>query len=205
MEALSMSEIDRVRKDLETIREAAGLDLPFGWEDVWLSLAAIPLGGILAALGAFSPLRHARLAIIPALLLLLGAAALRGRYRQSTGRSPVRRKEYSLGLGAALLFAIIVGGFLAWAQHLGQPIQMAGGLAVAMTGGLYAVLGATSPGRRSSFAAAVALLAYGLVIPVCSPRQVVVAGGVTMAFIGLGAAAIQASQLRKGVYERVAH
>src|SRR4051794_27363639 len=124
-----MNEIDRIRKDLETIREAAGLELPFGWKDVWLSLAAIPLGGVMAALGALSPLRYTRLAIIPALLLLLATAVLRGRYRQSTGRSPVRRKEYSLGLGTAVLLTLIVGGFLAWAKHLGQPTQMAGGLA----------------------------------------------------------------------------
>ena len=110
-----------------------------------------------------------------------------------------------MGLAAALLFALIVGGFLAWAQRLGQPIQMAGGLAVAMTGGLCAVLGATGPGRRSCFAAAVVLFAYGLVIPICTPRQVIIGGGAAMAAVGVGTAAIQTWQLRKGAYEPVAH
>ncbi len=51
------SQLDRIRGDLETIREAAGLGLPFGWEDVWISLALVPCGVILAVVGTFAPLR----------------------------------------------------------------------------------------------------------------------------------------------------
>jgi len=68
-----------------------------------------------------------------------------------------------------------------------------------MTGGLCAVLGATSPGRRSScFAAAAVLFAYGLVIPICTPRQVVIAGGAAMATVGLGAAGDPGAATAKG-------
>lgn len=204
---MSEGEIDRIRRDIAVIREAAGLDLPFGWEDVWLSLALVPCGLVMSAVGTLGPLSSARLAVLPTLGVILATVALRFRYRRSSGRSPVRRKEYDLGLTAGLLCALIAGGYLAWARHLGQPIQVTGGLAVAMTGGLCAVLGATGPGRRSCFAAAAVLFAYGLVIPLCTPRQVVIAGGAALAAAGLGVAAIQALQLRGlggGAYEQPA-
>jgi hypothetical protein len=193
---MSETEMDRIRKDLETIREAAGLGLPFGWEDVWLSLALVPCGLVLSAVGALGPLSSARLAAVPTVGAALAAVALRFRYRRFSGRSPVRRKEYDLGLMAGLLCALTAGGYLAYARHLGQPTHVTGGLAVAMSGALCAVLGATSPGRRSCFVAAAVLFAYGLVIPVCTPRQVIIAGGAAVAVAGLGAAAIQVWQLR---------
>lgn len=204
---MSEAEIDRIREDIRTIREAAGLELPFGWEDVWLSLAGVPCGLVLSAVGALGPLSSARLATLPLLGVVLAAAVLRFQHRRSSGRSPLRRKEYDLGLATGLLCALIAGGYLAWARHLGRPTEVTGGLAVAMTGVLCAVLGATGRGRRSCFAAAAVLFAYGLVIPLCSPRQVVIAGGVALAAVGLGAAAIQAWQLRaaEGDYEPVAH
>jgi hypothetical protein len=204
---MSEAEIDRIRKDINTIREAGGLDLPFDWKDVWLALALVPCGLVLSAAGALGPLNLARLAALPTLGIVLAASVLRFQHRRSSGRSPVRRREYDLGLAAGLLCALIAGGYLAWARQLGQPTEVTGGLAVTMTGGLCAVLGATGHGRRSCFAAAVVLFAYGLAIPECSPRQIVIAGGVAMAAVGLGAAAIQARQLRaaEGAHEPVAH
>jgi hypothetical protein len=60
---MSEAEIDRIRKDINTIREAGGLDLPFDWEDVWLALALVPCGLVLSAAGALGPLNLARLAV----------------------------------------------------------------------------------------------------------------------------------------------
>lgn len=193
---MSEAEINRIRRDIEVIREAAGLGLPFGWEDVWLSLAVAPCGLLLSAVGAWGPLGSARLAVLPLLPIVVAAGVLRYRYRRSSGRSPVRRREYDLGLATGVLFALLAGGYLVWARRIGQPTGLTGGLAVAMTGGLCAVLGATSPGRRSSYAAAVVLIAYGLIIPLSTPRQIVIAGGAAMALTGLGASAILALQLR---------
>src|SRR4051794_7212436 len=100
---MSEADIHRIRKDLDTIRAAAGLELPFGWEDVWLSLALAPCGLLLSAAGALGPPGSERLALLPALGAVLAGVALRYRYRRNSGRSPVRRKEYDLGLVAGLL------------------------------------------------------------------------------------------------------
>ncbi|MDR3633242.1 MAG: hypothetical protein P4L84_05350 [Isosphaeraceae bacterium] len=196
--SMGQAEIKRIREDLETIREAAGMGLPFGWEDVWLNLALVPCGLILSTAGAFGPPESRMLMAMPGLGAVVAVVCLRYRFRRSTGRSPVRRREYDLALGAGLLYGVVAGVFLAWTKSSGLPTRMTGGVATAMAGALCAVLAATSPGRRYWSAAALVLIAYGLVHPLCSPRQLVVAGGAAMAVSGLLAAAIQAGQLRRG-------
>jgi hypothetical protein len=195
---MSQAEIHRIREDVETIREAAGLGLPFGWEDVWLNLAVVPCGLIVSAAGVFGAPEWRTLMAMPGLGVVVAAVGLRYRFRRSTGRSPVRRREYDLAFGAGLLYGVLAVVFLWWAKSLGQPTRMMGGVATAMAGGLCAVLAATSPGRRYWSAAAVVLIAYGLVQPLCSPRQIAVAGGAAMVVSGLLTAAIQAGQLRRG-------
>jgi len=191
------AEIDRLRADIATIREAGGLDLPFGWEDVCLNLALAPCGAILAVAGAFGPPEAGPWAVTPVLGVVLGVVCLRYRFRRSTGRSPARRREYDLMLGAGLLYGLLTGVFLEWARSTGQPAGIAGGCATAMGGALCAVLASTSPGRLYWSAAAVDLIANGLVYPLCSPPQLAIVGGVGMAASGVAAAAIQASQLRR--------
>jgi hypothetical protein len=191
------AEIVRIREDLQTIREAAGMGLPFGWADVWLSLALVPCGLIRSAAGVFGPPESRTLMAMPGLGLIMAMVGLRYRFRRSSGRSPVRRREYDLALGAGLLYGLLAGFFVAWAKRSGQPTGMTGAVATAMAGGLCAVLAATSPGRRYWSAPAMVLIAYGLAYPLCSPRQLVVAGGAALVVSGLLTAAIQAGQLRR--------
>ena len=195
---MSQAEINRIREDLETIREAAGLGLPFGWEDVWLNLAGVPCGLIVSAAGVFGAPEWRSLMAMPALGVVVAAVGLRYRFRRSTGRSAVRRREYDLAFGAYLLYGVLTGVFLAWAESSGQPTRIMEGFATAMGGALFAVLAATSPGRRYWSAVAVVFIVYGLVQPLCSPRQLDVAGGAVLVVCGLLTAAIQAGQLRRG-------
>ena len=195
---MSQAEINRIREDLETIREAAGLGLPFGWEDVWLNLAGVPCGLIVSAAGVFGAPEWRTLMAMPALGMVVAAVGLRYRFRRSTGRSPVRRREYDLAFGAYLLYGVLTDVFLAWAASSGQPTRIMEGFATAMGGALFAVLAATSPGRRYWSAAAVVFIASGLVQPHCSPRQLDVTAGAALVVLGLLTAAIQAGQLRRG-------
>ena len=57
---MSVNEIDRVKEDIEVIKEAAGLELPFGWEDVWLSVYLIPVG-VWLAIWRFLPFQLSRI------------------------------------------------------------------------------------------------------------------------------------------------
>ncbi len=43
---MSINELERVKQDIATIKEAAGLELPFGWDYAWLFLFAPPALGV---------------------------------------------------------------------------------------------------------------------------------------------------------------
>jgi hypothetical protein len=195
--SLSQSELERVRGDLETMREAAGLVLPFGWEDVWLTLALVPCGAALALLALVAPIGSLRLAMMVLVgLAVVAAVGLRTRYRKSTGRSPIRRREYTLALAAALLVGALAAFHLIAGKVRGVPVLEVGSVAMSFTAAMLMVLALTSPGRRSGLGLAAALLALGLALPFCSPRQVFIAGPATVAVGGLISGLIMVWQLR---------
>src|SRR5579864_5356344 len=175
---MSEANLERIRADIASIRAVAGLELPFGWEDVYLNLAGGACGAVLAALGAIAPLGYTRLGLLPLGVVVLAFIGLRVRFRRSSGRSPMRRREYTLALFASVLFGLLAGGYVAWGKAQGIPSTVVGAVAVSFTGGACAVLAMTGRGRRSMLAAAVALLGFGLVLPLCSPRQVIIVAGV---------------------------
>lgn len=42
---MAANELERVKQDIATIKEAAGLELPFGWDSVWVNLIGLPFVG----------------------------------------------------------------------------------------------------------------------------------------------------------------
>ena len=43
---MPVNELERVKQDIATIKEAAGLELPFGWDSVWAHLIGVPCIGV---------------------------------------------------------------------------------------------------------------------------------------------------------------
>lgn len=62
---MSEADLRRLRNDLETVQEAAGLTLPFDWADVWVALTLVPAGAVFTAVGAFVPIRWMLLCLVP--------------------------------------------------------------------------------------------------------------------------------------------
>ncbi len=115
-------ELHRVKEDVATIKEAAGLALPFGWEDVWwyLAISLSSLIGLVWALAPHGMRRHWGLAPAVALALYY-TVHIRLKYRRSTGRSPVRRREYTRELIAIPCGVLVALVFVYWAKHWGIP------------------------------------------------------------------------------------
>jgi hypothetical protein len=202
------SQLDRMRGDLETIREAAGFSLPFGWEDVWFQLAQVPCGVILAFLATFAPLNYVKLGFLVLMAVaLIGAMSLRVRFRRSTGRSPVRRREYTIALAAAPLVGLLAGYHLIWGEAHGVSPLVIGGVLISCIGGGLALLGLTGRGRRAALGAAVPLLVFGFVLHRLSHRQLFVGAAILVALIALLTSVIEAVQLRSdgGGHEPAAH
>ena len=191
-------DLDRIENDLATIQRAAGLELPFGREDVWLNLL-LGAGGIVALLWALAPhgLPH-HWGLVPLLILtLVCCTRLRNKYRRSTGRSPIRRREYTIGF----VLAVVLGGlalvYRIWGARLGIPFPYVQGSAIFFLG-LALLVPAIMDHRNRIylFALAAPVILCGLAIPVFSVSGVVLFGG-ALAIAGPGMAAVQVWQLNR--------
>jgi hypothetical protein len=191
---MSEANLERVRQDLATIQEAAGLVWPFGWVDVWQALALVPAGALLAAWAFFGPADYLVVGLVP-LVLLAVVAGIRqlGKSEPATRREKVFSRASTLAVGAGLLI------YFLWARQFGVVRGAPGSVACLFLGIMCLVLALSSPARRVYLAGTASLTPFGLVIPLCHDQQTVIAvGGLAVMVAGLAAAAILAGQLRTG-------
>lgn len=126
-------ELRRVKEDLATIKGAAGLELPFGWDDVWWNLA-IGLSSLIGLVWALAPhgmRKHWGLAPAVALAVYY-TVHMRVKYRRNTGRSPLRRREYTREAIAAVCGVLVALVFVYWARHWGIPRRHIGAAGIVM-------------------------------------------------------------------------
>ncbi len=166
-------ELERVREDLETMKQAAGTELPFGREDLkWgflNSLIFVPL----AAWAWLGPGTYMSLAMVLSLLagLPMGWATAR-KYRRQRDRHPSRWREQRLlmrvVLGSLPLFCLI----WVWAIANGTPPKTMMGLVLAVCGAVATLVGLLSRRRRYYAGMGIAMIACGLVMPGATDRQI---------------------------------
>ncbi|NQT17493.1 MAG: hypothetical protein HQ582_32360 [Planctomycetes bacterium] len=165
--------LDRVREDLETMKQAAGTELPFGREDLkwgWIDgLIFVPL----AAWAWLGPGTYMSLAIVLSLLATLpGAWVLRRKFQRQQDRHPSRWRDHRLGTLVVLCAAPLVYLIFVWAVVNGTPPNTMVGLVLAGSGGVYTFMGLFSRTRRYFAGMGIAMIACGLVMPLCTDRQV---------------------------------
>jgi hypothetical protein len=194
---MSDAELRRLRDDLDTMQQAAGMGLPFEWPDVWETLVLVPAGGFLAGWAFLAPADWSLLGLVPLLLLALAAGARRAWRRLRSGTPPPARRERSLTMVSSL---VIVGGlalYFVWVRTFGLVHGPPGIVAIFFLGLICLCWGLTARQRRVCLAGAVSLIPYALVAPLCGSRQQSLAvGGFAVVLAGLMAAAIMAWQLR---------
>ena len=89
---MSDADLRRLREDLHTIHQAAGVGLPFDRADVWEALALVPAGALLAAWAFFAPGDSLAVGLVPPLLLAL-AAAVRRVWRRPGGTPALAARQ----------------------------------------------------------------------------------------------------------------
>src|SRR4051812_38839925 len=104
---MSDAELRRLRDDLATVQQAAGLGLPFGWADVREALALAPAGALLSAWAIFGPEQALAVGLLPLLLLTLISGVRRFVSRHGTETAPVPRREQHFH--TASLLAVVAG------------------------------------------------------------------------------------------------
>jgi hypothetical protein len=189
---MSEGELRRLRNDLEVMEQAAGLRLPLGWTDVWLTLLLVPCGAILSAWAAFAPGEYRGWGLVPLLGLLLAGGT---RWARQSRGGAVNRRERTFAAVSVLVVAAGMAGLIIWEKALGLPSRAVRGAGLSLVGVMLIPLALSSRARRSALAGAVALIPFGLIAPLCSPTQLAVAGGFAVMLAGLVGAGIQAWQL----------
>ncbi len=192
------AQLDRVRRDLATMKDAAGTELPFGRQEVRRKMLHALLAVPLAIWAIVGPGTHMSLALIVTLIALLVAESTLGaKYRRQRFQHPSRWKEFRLGILAPLAGApLVLFGFY-WAAANGTPVRTMMGLVLFATGIAFCLIALFSQKRRHYCGMGAAMMVCGIIMPLCSDRQVGLA--IALLFI-VGApltGAIQAWQLRR--------
>jgi hypothetical protein len=200
---MSESELARLRRDLEVIQEAAGLTLPFGWREVWLTSGMVPCGLVILLWALVGPWDYIFISLIPLGLLALVVVGVQASQYRRVGRSRNLTYEWTSCGVAVLAFAVLI----LWEKWLGLPARTVRGAAFIIAGAMCFVVSLSSRQRRASMAVTVALVPFGIALPLCSQQQVALVGGIAVTVAGIVAAAILAGQLRAEgrVRERVAN
>jgi hypothetical protein len=193
---MSQDHIERIRGDLETIRHAVGLELPFGRNDVRGNVWLATCGALIAIWSALAPWDSRWVVAIPLGLAVLGGLWSTVRAKRNRATTPSRWREHRLAGMAALVFATMAVAYMRWERWTGMPREMVGaaGLFFICLGML--VVAMLDRRRRYYLGAAVPFMVLGLAIPLLTPNRVIIAVGLSLMFAGLAAASIQTLQLR---------
>jgi hypothetical protein len=189
---MSDADLRRVRDDLDTIRQAAGLETACDRVDVGLALMLVPAGLILAGWAAAGPPGREAWGLVPVLLLAAVALVRWAGRRAADGPRRETRIDAIVTAAAGLGMAVLI----AWEKWLHLPHLAVRGAALFMAGVACAAVGLADRSRRVGLAVALALIPFGLAAPQLSPTGLPVVGGLLMAAAGLTAAALLARQLR---------
>lgn len=194
---MSEADLRRVREDLETMRQAAGLELPFDGADVCWALAFVPAGAFLSAWAYFGPAGYYGFGLVPLILLGLTVGAHRAWKHRTGNLKPSQRRQNTMDMTTTLVVGAALAGYLIWEKTLGLPGSSGGAVGSFFLGVLCAVAGCSSRAGRVAFAGTMALVPFGLLIPFCTGKQMNTAvGGLAVMVFGLAAGAILAWQLR---------
>ena len=198
------NDLERMKRDLGTLRQAVGLELPFGREDI-LAHLAIAGGGVATLLWALLPTGlPAQWGIVPLIAVVIGYVIwMRTRYRSASGRSPTRRHEYTSGIVGMVVVGALALVYRNWAGSVEIPQTVAGGALLFAFGIAMLVPVLRDRNRLCDLGIAVPLIVCGLVIPLWSVSPWVVLG-VTFGGGGLATAALMEHHLRSVVENHAA-
>ena len=195
---MSKKEIERIKEDIGIIKEAAGLELPFGWEDVWINLYLIPVG-VWLAIWSFLPLQLSRLwRVLPVSILAIVYVFLRIKYRRSAGRSPIRRRGYSVVLFLTPILGLCAFGYLVWVIRSGHDFVFAVGGMWFVAGLILLIFAFAQPGQLFNLGWAIPMILCGITITIWPVLNVLSTNvGVVLIIAGSATAVIQAYQLKR--------
>jgi hypothetical protein len=194
---MSQADLNRLRDDLETVRRAGGVDLPFGRDDIRACLWVATCGALVAAWALLAPWEYRWVLAIPLALAVLGGVRAYRRAHRERGGEPVRWREHRLSWTAALVAVPLAIAYMQWERQIGVPRQFTGASSVFFLGVGLLIFAVLDRQRRHYAGAAIPLMAFAVAIPLSTPAQIVIAAGLCWAAGGITTAGLQAWGLRR--------
>lgn len=197
---MSKDELERVKEDIEVIKETLGLDLPFGWDSVLVNFLLFPgIGLWISAYWFLSDKASSFVMGIPPLVAVLVAFAyLRFKYRKSSGRAVIKRQEHNWNLIELIVGFSIVLPYFVWARRAGvDPLYLGAGIMIIL-GAMHTIAAIHLKGRLYWLGAGISAAVFGIALLIWqSPTAVVLSGSIFSCVIGLSMGSIQAYQLKQ--------
>ena len=182
---MSSHDLDRVRRDLSTMRNALGFGLPCSEADAWFHAAMAAACGVYGILNWPGSPWFVASGWAAAPIWATGAACIAYialKARTLPPREESRRSEYKRGLVAFAFIIPAAAAYGKWSKYAGLTPAQLQGSGLAMMGAALFVVGLAKPPAhypRSFFrVVAVPLMLFGLLIPIAPASY-------TRALIGL--------------------
>jgi hypothetical protein len=190
--------LNRVREDLAVIRQAAGTELPFNRQDVWIMApVACAAGGAIACVGWWLPWEYRWVALFPVAVLIGVWFTLAQSSHRRRAAEPARWRETRFGLWTVFVLVPVFLGFMFWEKAMGMSWIAVSATAVFFVGFGAAWIAVLDRMRRYYFGTALPLMAMGIVLPYCDGYHArAVGAGVMLTAAAMITAIIQLWQLR---------
>jgi uncharacterized membrane protein HdeD (DUF308 family) len=198
---MNSNELKKMKEDMEVMKESMGLELPFGWDTVFVSLVLLPAAGIWCLFYMLISEQPSRLwAAIPLVIPFAAMGYLRFKYRRSTGRSAIKRREYGFNFYGSIVLGAVSAGYFIWAMRVGLDIvYLAGGLLL-MCGIMSTLSAFQSRGRLHYLGGGIPVILLGISTFIWPTRDALgVNACITLIVVGLASGAIQVYQLKRNV------
>jgi len=196
---MSKNKLEQIKEDISVMKEVMGLELPFGWDSVFVSLVLLPAAGVWCLFYLLISDQPSRLwAAIPLAGPFAAMGYLRFKYRRSTGRSAIKRREYGFNFYGSIVLGTAAAGYFIWARRIGLDIAyVLGGLM--LIGGIMTVLMAfQTKGRLYYLGSGIPVMLLGVLALIWTTRDaIVVIACMTLIVAGLASGAIQVYQLKR--------
>ena len=195
---MSTTELERVKQDIATIKQAAGFDLPFGWDYVWLHLFGLPAMGVwFLAYWLISDTPSPYVMGVPLFLLPAVLGYLRFKHRRSTGSSAIKRREYGVNFYASVFLAVAMLVLATWAKRVGIDTNLAS-IVITMLGLIRTVIAFLDEKRISYLGSSIPFILFGISIAIWPSRDTIIWGFlITLLVAGPATAFIMMYQLKQ--------
>jgi len=198
--------VERVREDLEVMRQALGLRHPYEREHVWSCLALAAVGVVVAAItmgtnvaatpviqGSIAHWSYIGLLVVPA-FLCMGVMAEIARRRREV--APLFWREWRQSSTLAAIAAPVYIGFTIWALKTGLSASTLTAGTLFVMGFVSLLNGIADRTRRCTLGYAISTMAAGAVAPWARYESAGLLAGGWLILGGLSTAVILAWQLR---------